>query len=74
MESVVISVRLPKKVALELKKRKRNVSEAVREIVIKEIERERKELINELRRIKVRRGEVKADVVELIREDRDASH
>jgi len=78
VKTVVVSVRLPEEIVLELKKRKKNISEAIRDIIIKEIKKEKEEkekILKELEKLEViKERKTNISVVELIREDRDVLH
>lgn len=73
MKSVVISIRLPEKIVRRLKKMGKP-SEIIKNIIIQRLYEEKKKTIEEIKKIKVREGESKVDVVKLIREDRDVLH
>lgn len=73
MKSIVISIRLPEKIVRRLKKMGKP-SEIIKNIIIQRLYEEKKKTIEEIKKIKVREGESKVDVVKLIREDRDVLH
>ncbi len=77
METVVVSVRLPKEIVMKLKS-KGKPSEVIRKIIIKVLEEEEKKIAEELEKIGelevVKKRKSNKSVVELIREDRDVLH
>jgi len=70
METYTISIKLPKNIIERLKKRGKP-SRIVKEIIIQTLKEEKKRIIEEIKKIKVRKGKSKVSVTELTREDRD---
>jgi len=73
MKTYTISIKLPKNIIEKLKKRGKP-SRIVKEMIIQMLKEEKKRIIEEIKKIKVRRKKSKVNVTELIREDRDVLH
>jgi len=73
METYTVSIKLPKNIIEKLKK-KGKPSRIIKKIVIQTFKEEKKKIIEEIKKIKVRKDKSKANVTELIREDRDILH
>jgi len=73
MGTYTVLIKLPKNIIEKLKE-KGKPSEIIKKIIVQTFKEEKRKIVEEIKKIKVREGESKVEVVKLIREDRNVLH